>query len=94
MSEVTNFHAGDGFLGRKNLYINTSRMRLWCEGVLRQGAAQNVLQVGEGVSRVQVMSPPPNVTTEWKHHISTCNRQDSLTLRKIQCLTDLWKTFY
>lgn len=95
MSEVTNLHAGDGFSGRKSSYINMmSRTRLWCEGVLRQGAAQSVLQAGEGMSRTQLLGPPPDVTTEWKHPISTCNYQDSLTLRKIQCLTDPWKTFY
>lgn len=62
-SEVTHFHAGDGFWGRKSSPVNMRRrrMRLWCEGCW--GREQHRMCCSWGMERAEHSSsaPPPDV---------------------------------
>lgn len=53
---------------------------------MRQGATQKMLQLREGVSKAESLSPLPDVT-ESKHRISTCSG-------KIQWFTNPCKSSY
>jgi len=55
---------------------------------LRQGATPKKLQLGEGVSKAESLSPPPDVT-EPKDHVSTRHHHDYPS--KLQWFTNPWK---